>query len=146
MFEHRPEEQHHHYLYLVDPESLTTLSQCQQQDERISRYISDLESELEILRNLRSQNFSRMQHLFSLPWVPKVELLREKHYYGDGKVYYYLIHWKVYLDSTTPPEQISSQKYPGTDRRRAISDFNAYVKSHPGILSEMNIEKGRWER
>ena len=28
----------------------------------------------------------------------------------------------------------------------AISDFRAYVKSHPGINAEMSIEKGRWER
>lgn len=146
MFEYRNEENHTQYLYLRNPDSLGTVSECQHEDQRLARYISDLETELETLRSLRQQNFSRMQFLYSVPWSPKVELRREKHTYGDGKVWYYLIQWKVYHDPSIEPEQISSQKYPGTERRQAISDYESYVKSHPGILHEKNIEKGRWER
>lgn len=36
--------------------------------------------------------------------------------------------------------------YPGTARSQAIKDYNAYVKSHPGILAYLEIEKSQWER
>lgn len=146
MFEYRNEETHNHYLYLKNPATLQTVEDCQQNDARLARYISDLESELETLRTLRQETFSRMQFLYSVPWVPKVELTRERRYYRDNKVFYYLTCWKIYSDSSVDPELVSRQEYPGTSRHQAIADYHAYVKSHPGILHEMHIEKGRWER
>ena len=146
MFEYRNEEQHHHYLYLLNPKSLQTVKDCQRQDERLARYIEDLERELETLKDLRMDNFRRMQHLYSLSWTPMVKLTRERRYYRDGKVFYYLTTWKVYDDPALEPEQVSRQEYPGTARRQAIADYHAYVKSHPGIRAEMDIEKARWER
>ncbi|MBQ9269687.1 MAG: hypothetical protein IJ206_09255 [Oscillospiraceae bacterium] len=146
MFDYRNDEQHNHYIYLRNPKSLYTVKDCQYQDSRYAQYISDLERELETLRNLRQENFQRMQYLYSLMYTPMVKLRRERRGLRDGKVFYYLEEWKVYEDSTVKPEQISRKEYPGTARRQAISDFHAYVKSHPGIQAEMDIEKGRWER
>lgn len=119
---------------------------CQSQDSRLQRQISDLESELELLRNLRSQNFQRMQYLYSLTYFPMVKLSRSRRGYPHEKVFYFLEEWKVYEDSAVSPELVSRTEYPGTERHRAISDFRAYVRSHPGIRSEMNIEKGSRER
>lgn len=144
MFEHRSEENLTRYIYVQNPDALETVSACQFQDQRLARYISELEATLETLRSLRAQNFSRMQYLYSLTWSPVVELSREKRY--DGKVKYYLTVSRIYSDPSVPPEQISCQTYPGAQRHQAIADFKAYVKSHPGILHEMHIEKSKWER
>ncbi len=146
MFDYRNEEQHHHYIYLLNPKSLQTVKDCQHQDGRLAHYMDDLEKELETLRNLRQENFQRMQYLYSLTYTPMVKLRRERCGYRDGKVFYYLEEWKIYEDPAVEPERVSRTEYPGTERRQAIADYNAYVKTHPGIRAEMEIEKGRWER
>lgn len=146
MFTYRNEETHNHYIYLKNPKSLQTIKDCQFQVGRLSRYIQDLENELKTLQNLRQENFQRMQYLYSLAYTPMVKLRRVRPGFREGKVFYYLEEWKVYEDSTVEPEQVSRKEYPGTARRQAIADYHAYVKSHPGIRAEMDIEKGRWER
>ncbi len=35
--------------------------------------------------------------------------------------------------------------YPGTMRSQALKDYAAYVKAHPGIIAEKDIEKSKWE-
>lgn len=34
----------------------------------------------------------------------------------------------------------------GGERRKAIADYKAACKSHPGAETVLDIEKGRWER
>lgn len=38
------------------------------------------------------------------------------------------------------------EAYSGADRRKAINDFNAHVKAHPGIIAEQDIQKRPWEK
>lgn len=145
MFEYRNDEQHTHYIYLRNPSSLQSISDCEYQDSQLSRYITELQSEISTLQNLRQETFQRIRYLYSVPFFPKVTLTRERRF-RDGKVYYYLCTWKIYDAPDIEPERISCETYPGTARHQAIKDFRAYVKAHPGIQSEMNIEKSRWER
>lgn len=145
MFEYRNEEQHTHYLYLLNPSSLQSVQDCAQQDSRLARYISELQSEIIALQNLRQETYQRICYLYSVPFTPKVTLTRERRF-RDEKVFYYLTTWKIYDAPDVEPERISCETYPGTARHQAIKDFRAYVKSHPGIQSEMHIEKSRWER
>lgn len=62
------------------------------------------------------------------------------------KVKYYLDVKKVYDTLEIEPETIKRNVYPGTGRSQAIKDFEAYQKSHPGIIAVKDIEKGKWER
>lgn len=145
MFEHRNDESRNISVYLQNPStSIHSVEDAARQDRWISEYISRMEQEIKLMQEFRQINFQRMQQIFASPWQMKILLKRERHY--DGKVFYFLQEWKVYEDSTIRPQQLSSQKYPGTDRHKAIADFKAYQKSHPGILAEMDIEKSKWER
>ena len=107
-------------------------------------YIKDLEQEIEMLKEYRLLLSDRYNYLESATTVPVIILKREKSYY-ENKVYYYLIEYKRILD-TGKDIQVSSKKYPGSERKQAIADFNSYIKGHPGIIAEKDIEKGKWER
>lgn len=65
---------------------------------------------------------------------------------GNTKSKYYLEIKKVYDVPGIDPETIDSTVYPGAGRSQAIKDFEAYQKSHPGIIAVKDIEKGKWER
>ena len=130
MFKHQSEVHHRHYIYLENPAALQTEKACRAQDARLAGYIEDLEKELEILRGLRMENFHRMQEIFSVCWEPMVKLERRRSYY-DRKVTYTLSHYRYYPSGELEPERISSREYPGTARRQALADYNAYVNPIP---------------
>jgi len=144
MFKYQSEVHHRHHIYLENPAALQTEKACRAQDARLAGYIEDLEKELEILRGLRMENFRRLQEIYSAYWEPMVRLERRRNYFTK-KVTYTLSHYKYFPTGELDPERISSQEYPGTARHKAIADYNAYVKAHPGIRAEMSIEKSRWE-
>lgn len=43
-------------------------------------------------------------------------------------------------------EHEQETKYPGTDRHKAIADFESMKKQRPGIEAVKDIAKGKWER
>jgi len=140
----RGELQHTHYVHYFDPDQLETTTDVLRRDQWTVDHIKDLEHEIEMLKEYRLLLSERYNYLESVTTVPVILLKREKNYYAN-KVYYYLIEYKRILD-TGKDIQVSSKKYPGSERRQAIADYNAYIKSHPGIIAEKDIEKGKWER
>ena len=129
--------------YYVRPDSIDELDRIAYYDKCAAEQIKHLESLLVTLKELRQEYAARYALLASSPTVPVVRLTREKRY--DGKVFYYLSHFRRYVDSGKEI-RTGSTTYPGTDRHKAIGDYKAYVKAHPGIIAEMSIEKGRWEK
>ena len=88
--------------------------------------------------------YDRVQELTVAPYHMELHLTRHKRY--DNKVHYYLEVKKVYDAPGIKPETIERTTYPGTDRHKALQDFAAYQKSHPGIIANKDIAKGKWER
>ena len=119
--------------------------------ERVKRYdgyavdlIQNCEDIIKLAQAYRLSLAERYNYLTTTPTVPLVRLIRHKNIY-DGKVYYYLRTYRRMVDDGAD-DQESETKYPGTERRKALADFEAYVKAHPGIIAEKNIEPARWEK
>ncbi len=130
--------------YFRKAESLNKSADVQRADERTVQVIGELKHKIDQLKAYRLSLAERYNYLETAPTVPVVRLIREKDYYSK-KVHYYLCTLRRFIDSDTEIEE-SRRVYPGTERVNAINDFHAYVKAHPGIIAEMDIEKKRWER
>ena len=131
------------YIYLTHPEAINRLTEVIRYDEKAIDYIADLERKIEQLKAYRLSLSERYNYLASAPQQPVVRLKRVKSY--SGKVFYHLnTYTKNLLDGNEV--ETSSTKYTGQERSKAINDYKSYVKSHPGILAEMQIEKPKWER
>ena len=131
------------YIYLTHPEAINRLTDVVKYDEKSINYISDLERKIEQLKAYRLALSERYNYLASAPQQPVVRLKRVKSY--SGKIFYHLnTYTKNLLDGNEV--ETSSTKYTGQERSKAIKDYKSYVKSHPGILAEMQIEKPKWER
>ena len=102
-----------------------------------------MERKIEQLKAYRLALSERYNYLASAPQQPVVRLKRVKIY--SGKVFYHLnTYTKNLLDGNEV--ETSSTKYTGQERSKAIKDYKSYVKSHPGITAEMQIEKPKWEK
>lgn len=112
-------------------------------DKEAERLINTARTLIATMTEYRATLSERYNYLDTSPTVPVVRLIREKKY--SGKVFYYLqIFRRNLLDNHEV--QTDSITYPGTERAKAITDYKAYIKSHPGIICELKIEKGKWER
>ena len=130
--------------YFTKAESMNEAARIQRFDETAARLIRECKDTISWLAAYRISLAERYSFLATSPSVPVVRLEREKNSY-DGKVYYFLRTLRRFLEDGTEVEE-SREKYPGTERRTAIADYQAYVKAHPGITAEMDIEKRRWEK
>ena len=132
-----------YHLYLYDPNNIVTPDFVRTKDTYVQEDIARLEEAVAILKQYRLELMDRYRYLSETP--PSTELvLRRERSYRDSHVTYKLILHKLYPDGTEHTEQISS--HPGKERKQAISEYNAYCKSHPGLPHRMDIEKSKWEK
>lgn len=132
------------YLYLLRPDKLDTCDRIASYDKSAEQYIARLARQIEQLKSYRLALQERYNEIATAPTVPLVRLKREKNTWTN-KVSYYLTVYKKYTE-TGELVKVESTTYSGTERHKAIRDFEAYKKAHPGIISELNIEKGKWEK
>lgn len=130
--------------YFIRAETLNETGRIQLYDESAVRLIQKCEETIAQLKAYRISLAERYSFLATSPSVPVVRLVRIRNSY-DSKVYYHLLTLRRFLEDGTEVEE-SREKYPGSERRKAIADYKAYVKAHPGIAAEMDIEKKRWEK
>lgn len=133
-------------FYLPDPRSLNTLTACASNGGSAASYAADLRAMIETMEAYQQLIFDRVQELTTAPFHHELHLTREKKYYADNKVFYYMEVKKVYDAPGINPETIERTTYPGTERHKALADFAAYQKSHPGIIAVKDIAKAQWER
>lgn len=138
-----PCNEHHGeiYIYCRRPGSLYNLDTIAREEAYTADKIKDLEWYLQQLKQHRQAIAERYQEIATSPAAPFVQLKREN---NGCKIRYFLITGVQYLDGHK--EQSNCQKYDGKQRHEAIAAYKAYVKAHPGIIAELDIEKGRWER
>lgn len=130
--------------YFMKAEKLVTLDRVKMFDDNAARTIAECQEAIAQLTAYRLSLTERYNQLSTSPSIPVVKLVRERHYY-DKKVYYYLRTFRrLLLDGTEIME--SSTQYAGSDRKKALSDFQDYCKAHPGITAEKDIEKAAWEK
>lgn len=134
------------HIYLPNPDKLHTTKDLTYHGSQAARYAAEFKAMIETMEAYQSLIYDRVQALMQAPYHMEIHLRRERRYYNDNKVFYYLEAVKVYDTPGIEPETIERTTYPGTERRKAIADFAAYQKSHPGIIAVKDIEKARWER
>ena len=132
------------HIYLPDPNTLNTMDRLTYQGAQAARYADELREMIQTMESYQSLIYDRVQALTTAPYHTEIHLRREKRF--NNKVKYYLDVKKVYDTLEIEPETIKRNVYPGTGRSQAIKDFEAYQKSHPGIIAVKDIEKGKWER
>ena len=131
--------------YFGNPEKLDDKKRIVDYDKSAAETIEECRKAIETLTAYRIALAERYNEIATTPTVPVVKLTREHGYYRDTKVYYYL---RTYSRNVNTGKEIetSSTAYNGTERHQAIKDFESYIKAHPGIIAEKNIEKSRWEK
>ena len=132
------------HIYLPDPNTLNTMDRLTYQGAQAARYADEFREMIQTMESYQSLIYDRVQALTTAPYHTEIHLRREKWY--KSKVKYYLDVKKVYDTLEIEPETIKRNVYPGTGRSQAIKDFEAYQKSHPGIIAVKDIGKGKWER
>ena len=132
-------------LYYTRPEKIDTLDRIIREDQRAADSIQRLEQYIEVLKLYRQELCKRYNELTTAATVPGVKLVRERQSWNSGKVLYRITWYTHYIDSGLDVTD-RFEVYKGTERYQAISDYRDYVKSHPGILSTMQIEKAEWEK
>lgn len=125
-------------------ETINEVKRVQNYDGYAVELIRNCENIIKLAQAYRLSLAERYNYLTTTPTVPVVRLERHKHIYTN-KVYYYLRTYRRMVDGGADVQE-SETKYPGTERRKALADFAAYVKAHPGIIAEKNIEPARWEK
>ena len=129
--------------YLLRPDQLDTTARVKDYDKSAERIIQELEEKIQQLKAYRIALAERYNYLATAPTVPVIRLTRQKTY--EGRVFYYLTTYeRNLLDGHET--KTSSTSYTGKERHKAIATYNDYVKAHPGITAEMDIEKRSWER
>lgn len=129
--------------FLIRPDALDELERVQYYEKSAAETIKRMQYHIELLTAYRLALAERYNYLATSPTVPVVRLIRKRNYYG--KVFYYLQTFRRNINDSKEVMD-SSKTYPGTERAKAIADYKAYIKSHPGITAEMKIEKSKWER
>lgn len=140
-------------VHIVDPETILETKRIKMYDDWAADHIKDLENTLTILKDYRQVLASRYSEMQTAATIPVIRLRRQRDYWKDHKVFYYLEEIQRYIDQPNLKEGtaytdnvINSIKYAGSERRDAIKAFNDYKKAHPGIEAILDIEKSKWER
>ena len=129
--------------YLLHPGDLDTTARVKDYDKSAERIIQELEEKIQQLKAYRIALAERYNYLATAPTVPVVRLTRQKTY--QEKVFYYL---EAYSRNLLDGKEVktSTTTFPGKERHKAIAAYNDYIKAHPGIAAEIDIEKRSWER
>lgn len=145
MFHHRSDGELWVRCYLIDPQTIDTIERAVYWGNSAAEHIKQCEAMISRLRDYQKMIYDRVQELSTAPYYPRVRLVRERRY-RESKVYFHLIVENVYTVPGIRPVVIQQTNYPGSQRREAIKAFEDYIKSHPGIESELDIAPAQWER
>lgn len=128
--------------YLIRPDALDKLDRIGYYDRAAAQLIASCNALAAALAEYRADLARRYGELAAAPRVRFVRLKRYKQY--DNHVTYTLDIGSRLLDGTG--EDVTTTKYPGTQRAKAIADYKALLKKYPGITAELDIAKSKWER
>lgn len=128
--------------YIHDPASINKTKDIMWEDKSTADDIARLQKEIEFLQFHRQQLAKRYGELETMGYTRQLTLKREHRTYSG--IHYYLTIDRIMEDGTAISEL--SETYPGKERHKAIARFQELKKKNPGIKSEKDIEKSRWEK
>lgn len=130
------------HLFHSHPAKCKTAEEVTKADARAARDIGELQNMIDLLTEYRQSLAYRYNDLATMPYKEKVSLKRSRS--DHGNITYTLKRSRIYEDTTE--EDLQTQTYPGTERHKAIAAYKDLLKTHPGIETELDIEKRSWEK
>lgn len=135
--------EHTIHIFGIHPEKLHKQSEVLRRIESANQDIERLEKYIAMLTAYRMELVNRYNYLETTPTKTKIKLQRYKKY--QGKVYYYIIYYSIDLE-TGHEEETKRITYAGTERKKAIEEFDKLCKNNPNFIIEKDIAKGKWEK
>lgn len=130
------------YIYLVDPGKLSTPEEIARRDKYAAENIAELEHIIEALKDYRKALAARYGELETMPYKRLLMLYRCVHWKGHKE---YIVSITRICEDKTRIEELK-EVYQGKERHKAIARYQELKKQYPGIESEMDIAKQKWEK
>ena len=130
------------YIYLVSPSKLATTSDIMYRDKDAAENIACLETIIAALKDYRQALAARYGELETMPYKRLLMLDRCVHWKGHKE---YIVTITRICEDKTRIEELR-EEYPGKGRNKAIARYHELQKQYPGIESEIDIAKQKWER
>jgi hypothetical protein len=143
MFEHRSEERHNIYATIINPKTMHDIDKLSYWDGSAVRHIKEAVALIETMKQYRIMIAERAQELYAMDYTRVLQIKRERNYYSNH-VFYYVRILRRLADGGEQSELC--EKYEGKERHTAFKRFAELQKQNPGILTEQDTEKKRWER
>lgn len=132
------------YANMYNYEAVADIDTIKKYDDYAKNDIIHLQTAINRMQEYRSKLYEHAQKLATAEYTLQVSIKREKRYYRDNKVYYYINIAKVFPGIGVEP--ILAETYPGTERHKAIARYNELCKQYPKAEHVKNIDKARWEK
>jgi hypothetical protein len=129
-------------IYLVDPAKIAEHKDIIWRDKITAEDITRLENILEALKDYRKDLAKRYGELETMPYKRLLMLDRCVHWKGHKE--YIVTITRICEDKTRIQEL--REVYPGKERHKSLARYHELQKKYPGIESEMDITKQKWER
>jgi hypothetical protein len=129
-------------IFLVDPAKIAEHKDIIWRDKIIAENIFELEAIISALKDYRHALAARYGELETMPYKRLLMLDRCVHWKGHKE--YIVTITRICEDKTRIQEL--REVYPGKERHKAIARYHELQKQYPGIESEMDITKQKWER
>lgn len=130
------------YIYLRQPEKLTTPEDITYYDNRTAQTIKELEAIIANLKEYRQDLAARYGQLETMSYTRLLKLERRPHW--QGNIEYHITITRTMEDGSQTQEL--REVYPGKERRKAFARAQELRKQFPGIPYEQDTEKRKWER
>lgn len=132
------------YTNIYDYEKVANMDIIKKYDDYAKNNIMTLRAAISRIEEYRTKLFEHAQKLATSEYTLEVSIKREKRYWRDNRVFYYIAVNKVYDGIGTTG--ILSETYTGIERNKALSRFDELCKEYPVAKHIKNIEKGKWEK
>lgn len=126
--------------YFYHPDKLNSPEEVAAEDRKTAQAIKEMSARIAKLQSYRTALQQRYAALAVMDSSMVIRLLRTNY----SSIEYYLSTHRRYEDGTEC--LLSSKRYPGKDRHKAIKDFEALCAANPTAITDKQIEKSAWER
>lgn len=127
---------------LARPDTLTA-DRIAYHDRSAAEMIARCKALIANLTEYRQALAERYAALSVMPYRDRLELERRPDSWR-GKIYYYVRIVRTYEDGTKV--NLISESFPGADRSKALTRFQALQKERPGIEAVKDIARRAWEK
>lgn len=127
------------YFYKYDHE--VRIKELERYDDYAKREIDRCLELIESIKEYRQDLAAYVQNLFTIQPTLELRLIREVHYKGNK--YYNVGVFEVYPQGE---KAVISERFKGTERKKAFDLFEQLKKQYPGIKTIKDTEKRSWEK